>query len=263
MVSGMWVQSSKGTALRRVRCWIALVFVLSPTMHIFSQVRQTPTPITANLFTPTPFNLQQFAPTVTATFTLTPPGPAILEARESAGNVNVRAAPDINSERLGTIAFGTQYPALRRYFQWYELGDDRAPDGRAWVYGELIEITGDVDQIQVIETLAELNSASAAGFEETQAGIEAAAGAEETATADARILRAPTAVEAREQINEAVAVTALPTFTYPPNFLALASTPATLPNSETAGNADLPPLFPIIMLGGFGIVGLLVYSIRR
>lgn len=264
MVTGMLVQLSKGTELRRVCCWIALLFILSnPTMHIFSQVRQTPTPITANLFTPTPFNFQQFAPTVTATFTLTPPGPASLEARESAGNVNVRAAPDINSERLGTIAFGTQYPALRRYFQWYELGYDRSPNGSAWVYSELVEITGDVGQIQVIETLEELNSASAAGFEEARADIETAAGAEETATANARILNAPTAAASLERINEAAVVTALPTFTYPPNLLALASTPATLPNSEQAGNADLPPLFPIIMLGGFGIVGLLVYSIRR
>lgn len=264
MVTGMLGQLGKGAALRRVCRWIALLFILSnPTMHIFSQVRQTPTPITVNLFTPTPSNFQQFPPTVTATFTLTPPGPAILEARESAGNVNVRAAPDINSERLGTIAFGTQYPARRRYFQWYELGYDRSPNGSAWVYSELVEIIGDVGQIQVIETLGELNSASAAGFEEAQADIETAAGAEETATAGARILNAPTAVASLEQINEAAVVTALPTFTYPSNLLALASTPAALPNSETAGNVDLPPLFPIIMLGGFGIVGLLVYSIRR
>ena len=251
--------------MQRIRYWMALLFILSnPTMFPSSQVRQTPTPITANLLTPTPFNLQQFAPTVTATFTVTPPGPVLLEARESAGNVNVRAAPDINSERLGTIAFGTQYPVLRRYFQWYELEYDRSPNGSAWVYGELVEITGDVNQIQVIETL-ELSSASATGLEEAQAGItvETVPGAEETATANARVLNAPTAVEAAEQINDTTVVTALPTFTYPPNFLALASTPDILSNSETTGSTALPPLFPIIMLGGFGIVGLLAYSIRR
>ena len=257
MVTGMLGQVDKGAAWRR-RYWMtALLILLNPTMFLLAQVRQTPTPITANLFTATPFGLQQFAPTVTVTSTATPPGPALLEARESAGNVNVRAAPDINSERLGSIAFGTQYPALRRYFQWYELAYEQSPNGRAWVYGELVEITDDANSIQVIETL-ELNEAPAA-----DAAIAAAAGGDERTAGNGRILNAPTAVEAAERRGEAVAVTALPTFTYPPNFLALAPTLEALPNGETTDNADLPPLFPIIMLGGFGIVGLLVYSIRR
>ena len=241
---------------RRFRCWMTLLILLNSAMLLSAQVRQTPTPITANLFTPTPFGLQQFAPTVTVTPTATPPGPALLEELESAGNVNVRAAPDINSERLGAIAFGIQYPALRRYFQWYELGYEQSPNGRAWVYGELVEITDDGDQIQVIESL-ELDNAPAAG------AVETAPGADETAAANARVLNAPTAAEAAERSREAAAATALPTFTYPPNFLALASTPDASPNRETTDNADLPPLFPILMLGGFGIVGLLVYSIRR
>ena len=241
---------------RRFRYWMTLLILLNSAMLMSAQVRQTPTPITANLFTPTPFGLQQFAPTVTVTSTATPPGPALLEALESAGNVNVRAAPDINSERLGTIAFGTQYPALRRYFQWYELGYEQSPNGRAWVYGELVEITDDGDQIEVVETL-ELANAPAPG------AVETAPAADETAAANARILNAPTAAEAAERSREAAAATALPTFTYPSNFLALASTPDALPNRETTDNADLPPLFPILMLGGFGIVGLLVYSIRR
>ena len=117
----------KGAERRRFRYWMTLLILLNSAMLLSAQVRQTSTPITANLFTATPFGLQQFAPTVTVTPTATPPGPALLEALESAGNVNVRAAPDINSERLGTIAFGAQYPALRRYFQWYELGYEQSP----------------------------------------------------------------------------------------------------------------------------------------
>lgn len=239
--------------MQGIRRWMALLLIVSSqAAFIFAQVRQTSTPITAALFTPTPLNRQQLAPTVTVTMTPTPPGPVLLEARESAGNVNVRAAPDVNSERLGAIAFGTRYPALRQFFLWYELRYDPAPNGKAWVFGELVEISGDVSQIEVIDR-----------WEDAPAAIdEAAPDAEETA-ANARVLNAPTAVEALEQVNEVIAATALPTFTYPPNFLASAATPAALPNSEAADSADLPPLFPIIMLGGFGMVGLLVYSIRR
>lgn len=241
--------------MQGIRRWMALLLIVSSQAALaFAQVRQTSTPITANLFTPTPLNRQQLAPTVTTTMTPTPPGPVLLEARESAGNVNVRAAPDVNSERLGAIAFGTRYPALRQFFLWYELRYDPSPNGKAWVFGELVEISGDVSQIEVIDRWED---APAAAID------EAAPGAEETTTANARVLNAPTAVEALEQVDEVIAATALPTFTYPPNFLVSAATPAASPNSEAADGADLPPLFPIIMLGGFGMVGLLVYSIRR
>ena len=239
--------------MQGIRRWMALLLIVSSqAAFIFAQVRQTSTPITAALFTPTPLNRQQFAPTVTVTMTPTPPGPVLLEARESAGNVNVRAAPDVNSERLGTIAFGTRYPALRQFFLWYELRYDPAPNGKAWVFGELVEISGDVSQIEVIDR-----------WEDAPAAIDEAAAGTEDPAANARVLNAPTAVEALEQVNETIAAPALPTFTYPPNFLASAATPAALPNSEATDSADPPPLFPIIMLGGFGMVGLLVYSIRR
>lgn len=236
--------------------WMALLLILSSQAALaFAQVRQTSTPITADLFTPTPLNRQQLAPTVTLTMTPTPPGPVLLEARESAGgNVNVRAAPDVNSERLGAIAFGTRYQVLRQFFLWYELRYDPAPNGKAWVFGELVEISGDISQIEVIERWED---APAAAIDET------APDTEETPAANARVLNAPTAVEALEQVDEVIAATALPTFTYPPNFLASAATPAASPNSENENSAALPPLFPIIMLGGFGMVGLLVYSIRR
>ena len=242
--------------MTEIRRWMALLLILSSQAALaFAQVRQTSTPITADLFTPTPLNRQQLAPTVTLTMTPTPPGPVLLEARESAGgNVNVRAAPDVNSERLGAIAFGTRYPVLRQFFLWYELRYDPAPNGKAWVFGELVEISGDISQIEVVDRWED---APAAAID------EAAPDTQETTAANARVLNAPTAVEALEQVDEVIAATALPTFTYPPNFLASAATPAALPNSEAADSADLPPLFPIIMLGGFGMVGLLVYSIRR
>ena len=249
------VKSPGGDTESRVRCWLAWLLILAmQATPIFAQVRQTPTPIAVSLSTSAPPSQQQFAPTVTITLTATPPGPVLLEALESAGNVNVRAAPDVESERLGAIAFGTQYPALRQFFLWYELQYEDSPNGRAWVFGELVEIIGDASRIQVVDTFVDAAAPA-------EAALEAAPGAAETIAANARVLNAPTTVGDREQVNQDLAATALPTFTYPPNFLA--STPAALPDSPTASNTDLPPLFFILMLGGFGMFGLLVYSIRR
>ncbi len=252
-------QWDKGAEWRRICCWMALLFALSDhALPIYAQVRQTPTPITANLFTPTPRNRQQFAPTVTPTFTATPPGTILLEARESAGNVNVRAAPDLDSERLGSIAFGTRYPLLRQYFRWYELAYDLSPTGKAWVYDELVEVIGDANRIKVIDALV-------VDIEITQTAIaiETVPGAKETATANARVLNAPTASEADVQGNGRIAATAPPTFTYPPDILAAAPTLTVMSDSANGNDSDLPPLFPILMLGGFGSIGLLIYSIRR
>lgn len=236
--------------------FLALFSLGAPAL---GQVRQTPTPLRANLFTATPF-VQNTAPTVTATPTDTPPAPVLLEARESAGNVNVRAQPDTSSERLGTIAFGTQHAALRRYFQWYELAYELSPNGRAWVYGELVDIIGSESELEVIESFADI-----APIESTQEII-----AETTATADARILDAPAAAGAANLPQ--VPQTALPTFTYPPDIIAIAPTSIgarqTAPTQTPADAlptlpAELPPLFPIVLLGGLGLAGLLLSSIRR
>lgn len=243
------------------------VYISFPLLSSHAQVRQSPTPIIVNLITPTPFSAQQAVATVTPTFTATPKGPVLLEARESSGSVNIRAEPDPNSERLGSIAFGTQYPVLRQYFSWYELQYELSPSGRAWVYGELVEIIGDSTEIQVVDTLEIEPTQAPEDLQatETWIAITSAPGGEQTATASARVLSVPTISDEIADTN-VLEITVLPTYTYPPDTIALAPTEPGLVNNEVTRNTSTipqtPPLLPILLLGGFGIIGLLFNSIR-
>lgn len=243
------------------------IFQVNPS---FAQVRQSPTPIIVNLITPTTFNVQQSVATVTATFTATPKGPVLLEARESSGNVNIRAEPDPDSERLGGISFGTQYPVLRQYYGWYELQYELSPSGRAWVYGELVDIVGDVGEIVVVDTLEIIPTQSVSDIQSTETwiAITSAPGGAQTATASARVLGVPTVVDNNDIVID-LAVTPLPTFTYPSDIVAVAPTQGDFVNGENVNSPQntssgrIPPLFSIVMLGGFGIIGILVNSLRQ
>ena len=108
---------------------------------------------------------------------------------------------------------------------------------------------------------------------ETQAVITQTPGGLLTATANARIIPAPVAVEGSnilESTEEVGAISPLPTFTYPPDILTpavtseTASTPTTSPDVLPASVSDgVPPIVPILLLGGLGLLGLAVSSIRR
>ncbi len=243
---------------------LCFILILSSYTITFGQVRQSPTPIIVNLVTPTPFINQQVVATVTPTFTATPRGPVLLEVKESSGSVNVRAEPDPNSERFGSIEFGTQYQVFRQYFLWYEFQYDLSPSGRAWVYGELVDIVGDATEIEVIDTLDDTSALldPALQFTETALAITIIPGGIETATAGARILSVPTNIN--EASIEVVDLTPYPTFTYPADIVAIVPTNTNQLTSETTSSqpGQVPPLFPILMLGGFGMIGLLVSSLR-
>ncbi len=233
-----------------------------------AQFERTATPIVANLVTPTPAGLSVFAPTVTLPPTATPQGPAQLQARESAGRVNVRLEPDTNSDLLGTISFGTFYPLLRRYYLWFELSYEPAPNGRAWVFSELVEVEGELDDVPTITDFAEIVRSNVIGGEGEaggEAGVPAGAG---EAGNESRILVISPAADAVQRGASAAMATPLPTFTYPPDVSTAfknvietsreqaSEAPGTVPLSE------LPPLFPIAMLAGFGVVGLMISFIR-
>jgi len=246
---------------------LCFVVIIGSYGIAYSQVRQSPTPITVNLVTPTPFTNQQVVATVTPTFTPTAKGPVLLEVRESAGNVNVRAEPDPNSDRLGNIEFGTQYPVLRQYFLWYEFQYELSPSGRAWVYGELVDIIGDETEIEIIDTLVDSNTQIDTDVDQitqTAIAITSIPGALETATASARILSVPTLAQDTESqlVQDSIP---LPTFTYPVDAVVSLATPNSdlvATENRTQETGGLPPLFPIIMLGGFGLIGLVISSLR-
>lgn len=231
--------------LRRIFYFYSLILLLiAPMWTLKAQTRSTATPVPAVLFTPTPDNIPVVLPTVTLVPSPTPISEARLQALESAGNVNVRALPDIESEIQGTIAYGSEYPVLRQYFRWYELLYDPAPNGRAWVYGDLVTIAGDSSRIQAIDNPAAITGAAEAHNAQDERTIEIA-----TVTADSA------------QSIELIGATPLPTFTYAPT-RAPFSDRFSEGVSDEMGDEELPPMIPILVLGGLGILGLLISLIR-
>lgn len=232
---------------------ICLAVLLSPNMHIYAQGADDATPVRASLVTRTPESAQVLAPTITPSLTPTPQPAVRLQALQSAGNVNVRALPDIESDLLGTIAHGTLYPVLRNYYRWYELRYELSPNGRAWVYGDLVTIEGDRSLIAVIDTLNAI---------EPPSGIALSGGPNaEEAGANPRTIEIAT-VEAEAAIAvEVVDATALPTFTPP------ATQPPFAHQLEAVEAAqppllNLPPLVAILALAGLGALGLLISLFR-
>ncbi len=244
----------------------AVIWILAtPNFVVSAQAQRTATPITVRLVTATPPGAQPFPPTVTSLPTATLPGPTFLQAPVTAGNINVRAAPDLESEVLGTISFGTLYPALRRYFQWYELRYEPSPSGRAWVYGELVEVTGDLANIQVVDNFADINVIPGDDNSLAAEGEGAAAGSGD----DSRVLVIATEDGASGRSETGGKASPLPTFTRPPDLPSIIPTGSIdqpTQNPASAGSnrrSEFPPLFPILMLAGFGLVGLLINLIRQ
>src|SRR5450432_2884583 len=76
-----------------------------------AQAVPTETPVQINLIPVAP-PVQQDANGATATWTPTPPGVALLEAKDFA---NVRAQPSTDAAQLGTIRSGQKYNVIGRY----------------------------------------------------------------------------------------------------------------------------------------------------
>lgn len=220
-------------------------------------------------------------PLVTETPTRTPtvPGPAMLEAKADAGDVNVRADADLNAEILGTIRAGDFYPVLGKYYRWYQIQFDLSPSGRAFVFEELVNIIGDASAItDLVLTPLPTDDPTLIAITLTQEAITQTPGGILTATAEARGLALPAGAVAggglggvAPQPGELIgAPTVLPTFTYPPDIIAIAptqgvpATPTANPDVSLPEISDgVPPIVPIVLLGGMGLLGLAVSSITR
>ncbi len=213
--------------------------------------------------------------TETPTRTPTVAGPAMLEAKADAGDVNVRADADPESERLGSIRAGEFYPVLGKYFRWYQIQFDLSPSGRAFVFEELVDIIGDPTAIRdlSVEALPTTDPTIAAATA-TQEAITQTPGGILTATAGVRVISLPDTNEGLPGLDTAGQVadapTVLPTFTYPPDIVAIAPTqgapltPTASPDLVLPEIPDsVPPIVPIVVLGGLGLLGLAVSSIVR
>jgi Bacterial SH3 domain len=223
--------------------------------------------------TPAQINLEPAAQIVpqdvggpTPTRTPTPEGIALLEAKDFA---NVRAEPSTDAAQLGTIRAGEKYNVIGRYVSWIQFQYQSSPTGKGWVYGELVNLTGNTNNIPDIDPYAQSQAAGAgaANATATQNIITQTPGGILTATLIAQQLGAGAVTPTDSGTREI-----LPTFTYPPDIVAVAptdgaaaSTPTTSANQSptTTNNGDLPPIVPILILGGIGLFGLGVSTLRR
>lgn len=246
---GDWIRirGSIGT----VALCVALLLTIAPS---FAQGGADATPVRANLVTATPEGAQALAPTITPSYTLTPLPAARLQALQSAGNVNVRALPDIESELLGAIAHGALYPVLRNYYRWYELSFELSPNGRAWVYGDLVTIEGDPSQIEAIDNLDAIVAAGSLAL----IGDENA----DRTSANPRTIEIATGEADAVSVVEVIEATPLPTYTPPATQPAFVHQLEVIEASEPR-LLDLPPLVPILALAGLGFVGLLISMLRN
>jgi len=238
----------------------------------------TSTPVRADLPTLAPPVIEA-AVTATPSRTPTPEGQVLLEAKADSGEVNVRAEPDIEGERLGTIRAGRTYQVFGRYFRWLQFQFDDAPTGavRAWVFDELVQIIGDESAIPNLEPGA---APTAAVTPEPAEVLTLTPGGILTATAGSRVLSLPGAElssagappAAGGRPGEAEPVQALPTYTYPPVVAAAPTTQSSAAEAtSTPGPRPLPlnlpegmpPIAPILLLGALGLAGLVVSSLRR
>ena len=238
------------------------------------QVAVSPTPFRASIPTAAPPATAAVVETPLPTATPTDEGPPQLEAKESAGPVNVRSEADPESEILGRIRFGERYTVTGRFYRWLQIRFEPSPTRIAYVFEDLVDIIGDEAAIPDLTILPTADDPAARATETWQA-VQELPGGELTVTAEARVLAGGDAPEAAVGVDEANAVepsSVLPTFTYPPNVVALAPTedaqPDISPTPDPIGidlsvSGGIAPIVPILVLGGLGVIGLLISMVLR
>lgn len=249
-----------------------IVCLLLSAITVNAQEAATSTPIQINLVTPTPAAIATL-PGATATWTATAVPLAVLTAIDTA---NVRAEPDINGALLGQIRAGERFTVSGRYFEWYQFQYDRSPNGRAWVFGQLVTIEGDPNAIpEVTDEPAATIDPLVVGATQTLEAIVLTPGGDLTATEAARgvvsTLIIP-GVANSGRATEPAPGTSLPTFTFPPGLArevgtsiaaAVTATPEASLELTESTLSTLPPIVPIVALGTLGILGLIFSSRTR
>ena len=246
-------------------------------LGIFITQAQQPTPVTIQLSTATPLPLlgggsSSVLTTPTPLPSETPVGGAQLEAITES---NVRSDASTEADRLGVIVPGEKYLITGRYFRWLQFRFPNSPSGVAWVYDELVTITGDQSLIPDLSEAPPTADPIIAAGTQTAAAILAVPGGDMTATAGARILEGPisvdgNAVEGESRLNPE-GEDRLPTFTPAPSVNELVAQSAMVPTStqesnfidRTINRGTMPPLIPIVALIGFGMLGLVTSFMRR
>ena len=220
--------------------------------------------------TPLPIVIPTLTATVALQPTITPsrtptsggPGQGRVEARDKTTGANLRASPDISAEKLGTILPGQFYAIVGRFNKWIQIQYDKSPNGLAWVYEDIVNITGINPAAipTVVQGAIPSPNVATAAAKQTAEFLTATPGAPETATALQASATGVFTRVAADSTDGPGRVGTLPTFTFPPPMAE-----ATLPARGAAATtqAGVPPIVPIMVLAGVGLFGLLIAALRR
>ncbi|MBN1283995.1 MAG: SH3 domain-containing protein [Anaerolineae bacterium] len=231
--------------------------VLPARLPARAQDAPTAAPLDLPTYTLTP----EGGVTATPTYTPSPPGLAYAEAIDEA---NVRSGPGVDFGKVGTIYSGGKYVVLgvHRDYPWVQIQFEDSSSKTAWVYRDLVELTGNVADIPVIEPEAlPTQNPLLMAMQETLQVLTLTPGALGTATAMAGLFPGGVSTAPADQ----------PTPTRPPTFTPPPLGPTQLPSYQSLaartgsdnGLGGLPPAVPIIVLAVLGIMGLVVSILRR
>ncbi|MFQ3536417.1 MAG: SH3 domain-containing protein [Aggregatilineales bacterium] len=233
-----------------------LIGLRAPAQHVLrAQGNPTAVPLVIPTVTPRLELAETATPTRTPTVNM---GLIRVEARLEA---NIRTAPSLDAQILTKALPGQFYAARGRYGEWIQIQFERAPSGLAWVYREVVNLSGgDFESLPPVDLDAvPTPNLQTAAAQQTADFLTATPGAPQTATAlQAQATGVFTLAAAAP---EALPIGApLPTFTYPPPYAE-----ATLPTriASALGGGGIPPIMPILALGALGLGGLFISSLRR
>lgn len=254
--------------LRRIFL-VAIVNVLALAL-LGQQMATAQNPTTVPLLIPTLTATAAISPTPAPNFvqpTAVAPHAVVesLHGKPGSGEpgANLRAAPDLKAEILGTIVPGQFYSVIGRSDDWLEIQYDQSTNGRAWVFKGVVNITGlDPNLIPTVgSNLVPSPNLTSAGEQQTLNAITLTPGGMQTLAAQ-RTAATGVFVQSDDAGTQAAdqSVGPLPTFTFPAAFVE-----ATLPpHLTTVTNQNgIPPIIPILALGGVGLLGLFISALRR
>jgi hypothetical protein len=143
------------------------------------------------------------------------------------------------------------------------------------VFDELIDVIGNEALIPDLSQIPQsTTNPVVANATENAALFLLTPGAELTATAGVREIVGPVAAvnadgsitESQDTSTQEIQLTVLPTFTYPASIAMVATETIpedTPPQPRQPDTEGVPPILPIVLLGGFGMLGLAVSALRR
>jgi hypothetical protein len=236
---------------------IPVIMSFSPFQHSV-QAQAYATPTLAGFLFPTDTPTQLGGPTATPSRT---PSVAPVLAQALGTPTNLRSGPGLNFDIVGELKAGDTIPIIGRSvtLPWLVVLWAQAPEGKAWVFNDLVTVLGDITTVPVVEPPSQPTiEPTLAALQQTATIVLQTPGAAETATAAAFF-----------QPTGAYTVTpggvtfggVLPTFTPPEPYIQ----PSVVapPVGSTAARSGLPPAMLIVGLGFLGAIMLGLGLLRR